>query len=112
MKTIRMLRKIVRTLAQDPVGLRRLAAELGDIKAQRDLGSIYGVGQDVPQDYAEAAKWYRLAAEQGDAGGQHNLGLMYADGEGVPEDDTEAVRWLRLAANRERDPPEIRKLPV
>jgi len=26
---------------------------------------MYGNGQGVIQDYAEAVKWYRLAAEQG-----------------------------------------------
>ena len=31
-------------------------------------------GQGVPQDYAEAVKWYRLAAEQGNADAQYNLG--------------------------------------
>ncbi len=38
--------------------------------------------EGVPQDYAEAVKWYRLAAEQGDAGAQFSLGLMYASGRG------------------------------
>ncbi len=28
---------------------------------------MYANGQGVPQDYAEAARWYRMAAEQGDA---------------------------------------------
>ncbi len=54
----------------------------------------------MPQDYAEAAKWYRLAADQGDTGGQYNLGLMYARGQGVPQDDTEAVKWYRLATEQ------------
>ncbi len=45
----------------------------------------------VPQDYAEAAKWYRLAAEQNNAAAQYNLSLMYANGQGVPRDDGEAV---------------------
>lgn len=34
-------------------------------------------GQGVPQDYAEAEKWYRKAAEQGDADAHRNLGLTY-----------------------------------
>ena len=54
----------------------------------------------MPEDDAEAVRWYRLAADQGDAGGQNNLGVMYADGRGVPEDDAEAVRWYRLAADQ------------
>ncbi len=32
-------------------------------------------GEGVPQDYAEAAKWYRLAAEQGYATAQTILGV-------------------------------------
>ena len=38
---------------------------------------MYQNGRGVPQDDAEAAKWFRLAAEQGDAEAQHNLGVMY-----------------------------------
>ena len=36
----------------------------GAAAAQFDLGLMYENGQGVPQDYAEAVKWYRLAAEQ------------------------------------------------
>jgi TPR repeat protein len=42
--------------------IRRLAAE-GDAEAQYNLGCIYDEGQGVPQDHAEAARWFRLAAE-------------------------------------------------
>ena len=61
---------------------------------------MYDEGEGVPQDDAEAVRWYRLAAEQGDATAQYNLGLMYDEGEGVPQDDAEAVRWYRLAAEQ------------
>ena len=54
----------------------------------------------MPEDDAEAARWYRLAADQGHADAQNNLGLKYASGEGVVEDDAEAVRWYRLAADQ------------
>jgi hypothetical protein len=57
-------------------------------------------GRGVPQDDAEAVRWYRLAAEQGVALAQTNLGVMYASGRGVPKDDVEAVRWFRLAAEQ------------
>ena len=36
----------------------------GDAGAQADLGVMYGEGRGVPQDNAEAAKWYRLVAVQ------------------------------------------------
>ena len=35
------------------------------------VGSIYDYGQGVPQDDAEAVKWYERAAEQGSAKGQY-----------------------------------------
>ena len=34
---------------------------------QKNLGTMYYNGQGVPQDYAQAAYWYRKAADQGDA---------------------------------------------
>jgi TPR repeat protein len=37
-----------------------------------------GDGQGVPQDYAEALKWFRIAAKQGEAKGQFNLGVAYS----------------------------------
>ena len=73
-------------------------AEQGDARAQYNLGIMYGKGDGVPQDDAEAVKWYRLAAAQGVAEAQLNLGFMYAKGNGVPQDYAEAVKWYRLAA--------------
>ena len=51
---------------------------------------MYFHGKGVPQDYAEAVKWFRLAADQGDAGAQSILGVMYDEGHGVPQDYAEA----------------------
>jgi TPR repeat protein len=59
---------------------------------------MYAQGKGVPQNYAEAARWWRPLAEQGDANAQAGLGQLYANGKGVPENDAEAVRWWRLAA--------------
>jgi hypothetical protein len=59
-----------------------------------------GKGEGVPQDYAEAERWWRLAAEQGDAVAQYNLGVMYYYGAGVERDRAEAARWYRLAAEQ------------
>ena len=61
---------------------------------------VYDTGEGVPQDDAEAVRWYRLAAEQGHASAQNNLGFAYGDGLGVPQDAAEAVRWYRLAAEQ------------
>jgi TPR repeat protein len=59
---------------------------------------MYDAGWGVPQDYAEAVKWYRLAADPGDANAQFNLGAMYAEGHGAPKDDVLAYMWRNLAA--------------
>ena len=64
------------------------------------LGVMNARGEGVPQDYAEAARWYRKAAEQGQADAQFNLGVMYLKGEGVPQDPGEAGRWARMAAQQ------------
>ena len=81
----------------------RLAAEQGNADAQYSLGVMYDDGRGVPQDGAEAVKWYRLAAEQGYSLAQFNLGVMYAHGSrGVPQDGAEAVKWYRLAAEQGR----------
>ena len=52
----------------------RLLAENGDAVAQFKLGAMYDRGENVPQNFAEAEKWYRAAAEQGHAEAQLALG--------------------------------------
>ena len=44
-----------------------MAAEQGYADAQNNFGVMYENSEGVPQDYAEALRWYRRAAEQGDA---------------------------------------------
>ena len=61
---------------------------------------MYSYGQGVPQDYAEALKWFRLAADQGLQLAQCNLGLAYANGEGVPQDYVRAHMWFNLSASQ------------
>ena len=83
----------------------RSCAEQGDARVQFMLGMNYRIGDEgefgivgVPQDDAEAVRWWRLAADQGLANAQNNLGARYASGEGVPEDDVLAYMWYNLAA--------------
>nr|WP_323667895.1 tetratricopeptide repeat protein [Burkholderia cenocepacia] len=54
----------------------------------------------MPQDAAEAAKWYRRAADQGDPQAQNALGYLYDSGRGVKQSDTDAFNWYRLAAEQ------------
>ena len=67
-----------------------------------NIGGMYNHGQGVPQDYAEASKWYRLAAEQGYVYAQNSLGIMYAEGQGVEQDYVQAYMWFNLAATHVR----------
>ena len=73
-------------------------AEQGDVNMQLLLGSIYDLGQGVPQDDAEAVKWYERAATQGSAKGQYQLGAVYVRSAQV-KDPFQGYKWLTIAAN-------------
>ena len=77
-----------------------MAAEQGIAEAQFILGAMYDNGRGVPQDDAEAAKWYRLAADQGQANAQFLLGVMYGQPGGLLENHAEAAKWYRRAAEQ------------
>ena len=81
-------------LGQDPDTITeiRLRAEQGDASAQYNLGVRYAFGRGVPQDEAEAVRWYRLSADQGNASAQYNLGVSYSNGEGVLKDEAELLQ--------------------
>ena len=72
-------------------------ADKGLAWAQFSLGVMYDTGEGVPENDAEAVKWYRKAADQGYAGAQLNLGFSYANGEGVPENNIRAYVWWSMA---------------
>ena len=76
----------------------RKAAKQGFAEAQHNLGTLYGHGQGVPRDFAQAAHYCRLAAMQGHALAQSKIGFMYQRGMGVPKDFAKAVYWYREAA--------------
>jgi tetratricopeptide (TPR) repeat protein len=91
------VRKTAETLFENS----KAKAEKGDAHSQYLLGCYYHIGEGVPKDYAEAAKWLRKAAEQGHAAAQFSLGgVCYANGLGVPKDYAEMVKWWRKAAEQ------------
>lgn len=77
-------------------GLRTLA-EHGDAAAQFAVGVHYATGEDVPQDYSEAARWFSLAANQGQVMAQATLAAYYWAGRGIPQDLHKAYFWAVLA---------------
>ena len=69
-----------------------ISAEQGNAEAQFRLGVMYNVGEGVPQDDAEAFKWYRLAAEKGNVWARVTLARICLDPEREPVVRAEACR--------------------
>ena len=68
---------------QDYVAASRVfisLAERGNAPSQTYLGFLFETGRGVPQNYTEAAMWYRRAAEQGDSRAQYS-GVLQPRGE-------------------------------
>ena len=57
-----------------------------------NLGVIYDIGVGVPEDDAEAARWFRKAAERGD------FTALLITGQGSSQDDAREVKWRRRGA--------------
>jgi TPR repeat protein len=76
------------------------AAEQGNVTAQGNLGTAYGLGTGVPKDNAESLRWQTKAAENGNAASQFSLGMFYLQGTGIPKDEAGGVKWLRKSADQ------------
>lgn len=74
----------------------KLAADLGSMEAQYNLGSI-SLEKNNEKD---AYKWYVMAAKQGHALAQNNLGAFYAQGRTVKKNLDEAEKWFLMAAQQ------------
>jgi uncharacterized protein len=92
------------------VRLLRPLADQGDAAAEFTLGSMYDLGQGLPEDPAEAVKLHRRAADQGFDPAQYAIAFRYISGRSVPQDYAVAYMWFDLAAKqgnqhaaRERD---------
>jgi len=55
------------------------------------------MGEDEPQDYTIAARWFLKAAEQGMVLAQDTLGAYYWAGRGVSKDVVKAYYWSSVA---------------
>lgn len=86
--------------AEYATALRELTplAHKGSASAQYRLGKIFNLGQGVPPNKKEAAKWFYLAAKQGLAQAQGALGYLCLVGEGVSQNSDLALQWTRKAA--------------
>jgi hypothetical protein len=94
----------------EPVSLEevRKRAELGDPYEQVALATRYATGEDVPQDYSLALRWFLKAAEQGHVGAQDTLGAYYWLGHGARKDLTKAYFWSVLARASGKEASKVR----
>ncbi len=75
------------------------ASAQDDANGQFGLGTLYHQGFGVPQDYAEAMRYYRKAATKGHKDAHYNIAMMLEIGEGVQQNTAEARKWYEAAAN-------------
>ena len=68
------------TIPDDDIPFLKPATQ-GYAYAQLFLAEKYRDGKGVPQDFAEAVKWFRKAADQGQANAQQALRIMYLNGD-------------------------------
>jgi uncharacterized protein len=79
------------------------AAELGDSRAQHELGLAYEKGALVERDIAKAGRWLRKSAEQGNPDGAFAYGVLLATSSGkgldaaTPAERADALFWLKTA---------------
>jgi hypothetical protein len=70
---------------------------LGTPEALQQVGAMYEKGDELPQSYSEAAKWYRRAADGSPQAGVR-LASMLIDGRGVPQDYAQAMTLCQRTA--------------
>jgi TPR repeat protein len=70
----------------------------GNVHARWELGCMYYLGHNVPQDFKRAAIWLKKAAEAGHKSSAKMLVTLYQMGAGVKKDDKRALFWLLKAA--------------
>lgn len=87
--------QLLSSIETDPVLLEQRARLL----TEQALAAEHG--ENVPQDYAVAAKLYCQAARIGYAEAQYSLGWMYANGRGLERDDLVANTLFARAAQQE-----------
>lgn len=76
----------------------RVAADLGDVKAQFLTGCLYARGEGVELDLKHAVRYFGYAANRGHTEAAFNLGVFRLNGHGVEQNVAEAKRLLNSAA--------------
>ncbi|KAG3188626.1 hypothetical protein PC128_g12103 [Phytophthora cactorum] len=85
-------------VASTAVMLYRLAAQQGNVDANRKIGDYYYYGKGGhPVDFVKASAHYSLASKRSNAQAMFNLALMYEHGIGVEQDFYLAKRFFDKA---------------
>lgn len=90
-------RLAVTTSQKEPISVHQEGSEAEALFAD---GMRYARGQEVPQDWNRAVKFFHEAADAGLAQAQYALALCYLSGKGVIRNQSKAVFWLRQAAEQ------------
>jgi len=88
-------------LASGTLSLKRWLplADKDNVEAQYYVARIYANGMDnVPVDYAQAAKWYQRAAQRKYAPAMRELAYLYEQGFGVQKDPVAGINLERSAS--------------
>lgn len=72
----------------------------GSPEAAFRLGLLADLGEGVPEDAADAYRWFQRAAEAGYAAAEFNVASMKDSGRGTPHDAAGAAEWYARAAAR------------
>ena len=75
-------------------------ADAGHTLSQYRLGVAFREGEDLPQDFYLAVKWFRKAAEKSNADAQYELAMMQLSGQTTHVSIKEAFKWLLAAASK------------
>jgi TPR repeat protein len=84
-----------------PDAVKRTAGEIGQkasIDALVEIAEMYDKGDELPQNRAEAAKWYQKGVDRKDPLAMVRLASMLVSGVGVPQDYAQAIQLCQAAA--------------
>ena len=62
------------------------------------LGGLYWLGDGIPDNSDEAAKWFQRAADKNNSSGMYDLARFYEVGRSVPKDLERARQLYQQAA--------------
>jgi len=77
------------------------SANMGNPRAQANVGLMLLQGQIVERNTSEGLKWLTTSAENGNPLCQYYLGLFYFQGKDVQQDFNKGIYWLERAVEKD-----------